>query len=59
MPHQDRNSSFSELLNPDKSVSIHSRNIKYLLAEIYKVEMGLFLPIMSDIFSLSEKVPTI
>ena len=42
--YQDRNSSFSELLNLDKSVSIHYRNIKYLLTEIYKVKMGLFLP---------------
>ena len=52
--YQDRNSSFSELLNLDKSVSIHYRNIKYLLTEIYKVKMGLSPPIMSDIFSLSE-----
>ena len=52
--YQDRNSSFSELLNLDKSVSIHYRNIKYLLTKIYKVKMGLSVPIMSDIFSLSE-----
>ena len=54
--YQDRNSSFSELLNLDKSVSIHYRNIKYLLTEIYKVKMGLSPPIMSDIFSLSENI---
>ena len=52
--YQDRNSSFTELLNLDKSVSIHYRNIKYLLRKIYKVKMGLSPPIMSDIFSLSE-----
>ena len=52
--YQDRNLSFSELLNPDKSVSIHYRNIKYLLTEIYKVEIGFSPPMMSDIFSLSE-----
>ena len=52
--YQDRNSSFSGLLNLDKSVSIHYRYIKYLLTEIYKVKMGLSPPIMSDIFSLSE-----
>ena len=56
---QDRNSSFSELMNLDKSVSIHCRNIKYLLTEIYKIKMGLFPLIMSGIFSLSEIVPTI
>ena len=52
--HRDRNSSFNELLNLDKSVSFHYRNIKYLLPEIYKVKMGLYPPIMRDIFSLSE-----
>ena len=52
--YQDKNSSFKELLNLDKSVFIHYRNIKYLLTEIYKVKMGLSSPIMSDIFSLSE-----
>ena len=52
--YQDRNSSFSELLNLDKSVSIHYRNTKYLLTEIYKVKMGLSPPIMSDILNLSE-----
>ena len=52
--YQDRYSSFSELLNLDKSVSVHYRNIKYFLTEIDKVKMGLFPPIMNDIFSLSE-----
>ena len=52
--YQDRNSSFTELLNLEKSVSIHYRNIKYLPTEIYKVKMGLSPPIMSAIFSLSE-----
>ena len=51
--YQDRNSSFSELLNLDKSVSIHYRNIKCLLTEIHKVKMALSPPIVSDIFSLS------
>ena len=52
--YQDRNSSFRELLNLDKSVSIHYRNIKYLLMEINKVKMSLSPPIMGDLFSLSE-----
>ena len=38
----------------DESVSIHYRNIKYLITEIYKVKMALSPPIMNDIFSLSE-----
>ena len=52
--YQDRNSSFSELPNLDKSVSFHYRNIKYLLTETNKVKAGLSPPIMSGIFSLSE-----
>ena len=51
--YQDRISSFSELLNLDKSVSIHYRNIKYLIMEIYELKMDFSSPIMSDIFSLS------
>ena len=52
--YQGRNSSFSELLNLDKSVPIYYRNIKYLRTEIYKVKMGLSPPIMSNIFRLNE-----
>ena len=42
------------VLNLDKSVSIHYRNTKYLLTEIYQVKIGISPPINSDIFSLSE-----
>ena len=52
--YQDGNSFFNELLNLDKSVFTHYRNIKYLLTEIYRVKMGSSPPIMSDTFSLSE-----
>ena len=52
--YQDSNSSFSELLNLDQSVSIHYRSIKYLLTEIYKAKTGLSPPIMSNIFRLNE-----
>ena len=54
--YQDGNSSFNELLNLEKSVSIHYRNTKYLLTEITRVKMGLSPPIMSDIFSLSQNI---
>ena len=52
--YQDGKSFLNELLNLDKSVSIHYGNIKYLLTEIYRVKMGSSPPIMSDIFSFSE-----
>ena len=50
--YQNRNLSFDELLKLDKSVSIHYRNLRYLLTEIYKVKMGLCQPIMNDILTL-------
>ena len=50
--YQDKNSSFTELLNLDKSISIHYRNIQYLLTDVYKVKMGPSLLIVGD--SLSE-----
>ena len=36
----DHKTSFSEFLNIDKSVSIHQKNLQYLLIEIYKVKKG-------------------
>ena len=50
--YQNRNLSFDELLKLDKLVSIHYRNLQYLLVEIYKVKMGLSPPIMNDILTL-------
>ena len=52
--YQNRNLSFDELLKLDKSVSIHYRNLQYLLTEIYEVKMGLSPPIMNDILTLDE-----
>ena len=52
--YQNRNLSFDELLKLDKSVSIHYRNLQYLLTEIYKVKMGLSPPTMNDILTLDE-----
>ena len=52
--YQNRNLSFDELLKLDKSVSIHYRNLQYLLTEIYKVKMGLSPPIMNDILTWDE-----
>ena len=47
LTYQNRDSSFDELLKLDKSVSIHYRNLQYLLTEIYKVKMGLSPSIMN------------
>ena len=45
---------FSELLNIDKSVTIHQRNLQYLLIEIYKVKKGISPTIMNEIFQFFE-----
>ena len=37
----DRQSTFEELLNIDKSVTIHHRNLQVLATELYKVRHGL------------------
>ena len=54
LTYQNRNSSFDKLLKLDKSVSIHYRNLQYLLTEIYKVKMGLYPPIMNDLLTLDQ-----
>ena len=37
--YQNRNLSFDELLKLDKSVSIHYRNLQYLLTEVYEIKL--------------------
>ena len=54
LTYQNRNSSFDELLKLDKSVSIHYRNLQYLLTEKYKVKMGLSPSIMNDSLTLNQ-----
>ena len=39
-----------KLLNIDKSVTIHHRNLQVLAAELYKVHNGLAPEFMNDIF---------
>ena len=43
----DKMSSFEELLEQDKSVSIHTRNLQMLTTEILKVHQNMSLPIFS------------
>ena len=50
----DHKTSFSELLNIDKSVTIHQRNLQYLLIEIYKVKKGISPTIVNEIFQFLE-----
>ena len=48
--YNNKSSSFRELLERDKSVTIHERNIQVLVTEIFKVKSGVALEIMTEIF---------
>ena len=52
--HNNYTSSFSELLEIDKSLSIHHRNIHALAREMYNVKNNLCPPFMNEIISYSE-----
>ena len=46
----DKTSSFEQLLEQDKSVSIHTRNLQILATEMFKVYRDIAPPIFSEIF---------
>ena len=46
----DKTSSFEELLEQDKSVSIHTRNLQMLVTEMFKVYRSMSPPIFSELF---------
>ena len=52
--YRDYKSSFKELLQKDKSMAIHQRNVQYLAIEIYKVRMVISPKIMNEIFRFSK-----
>ena len=54
LTYQNKNSHFDELLRLEKSVSIHCRNLQYLLTETYKVKMTMSPPIKNGILNLDQ-----
>ena len=48
--YDDRQSTYEELLNIGKSVTIHHRNLQVLATELYKVHHGLTPELMNNIF---------
>ena len=46
----DQSSSFEKLLEQDKSVTIHTRNLQILATEMFKVYRNISSPIFSEIF---------
>ena len=53
--YNDKQSSFNKLLNQDKSVSTHIRNIQRL--DMFKFYNGLSPPRMDNVFKLKRKNP--
>ena len=47
-------SSFKELLQKDKSIIIHQKNLQHLAIEIYNDKMNISLKIMNEIFRFSK-----
>ena len=52
--YSDFSSSFSELLEKDKSVTIHHRNLVTLAYEIFKVKNNMAPEILTEIFPQKE-----
>ena len=52
--YKDDISSFSELLQKDNSVTVHTRNIHLLAIEMYKVKNNISPNFISEIFSKSD-----
>ena len=52
--YSDKTSTFQELLDKDKSVSVHHKNIQVLATEIYKTVNGLGPTIMNSIFEIKD-----
>ena len=52
--YQNKNLSFSELLELDNAVTIHQRNLQVLVTEIFKVKNNFSLEIMKQVFDFQE-----
>ena len=53
--YNEKQSSFSELLEKDGSVPIHMRNIQYLAIQMFRVSRNILLPIMYVIFKQNDR----
>ena len=52
--YNDFNSSFSEILEMTNESTIHIRNLKFLLTEVYKFLNGLSPPITNEVFQTND-----
>ena len=53
--YNDKHTSFEELLEKDKSVSIHQKNLQVLATEIFKIYWETSPEITQDIFSIRKQ----
>ena len=52
--YNEKSSTFYQLLEKDKPVTIHTRNLQYLATEIFKVKTGISPIIMIEIFKFCD-----
>ena len=52
LKYSDKTSAFQELLDKDKSVTVHHKNIQVLATEIYKTVNGRAPTIVNSIFEI-------
>ena len=52
--YNDKVSTFEQLLEKDNSGSMHTRNLRFLAVEMFKVVKGLAPTIINDLFPLKE-----
>ena len=55
--YNEKQSSFTELLNKGSFVLIHIRNIQSLAIEMFRFYNGLLLPLMKNIFKIWDLLP--
>ena len=55
----DENSNVETLLQNNKDITVHQRNLQILMAEVYKIVKGESLTIMKNLFSFWENIHNI
>ena len=54
MVYNDKKATFKELLDKDKAVSIHTRNLQMLVSEMFKVKIGESPSMMHEVFQIDD-----
>ena len=52
--YNDKNATFKKLLDQDKVVSIHTRNLQMLVSKMFKVNIGESPSMMHEIFQMHD-----